>query len=272
MTRHPAAEKRLTVAWPMPRLAPVRSSVRRGLVAGWHLLVFQLLCAVAAGEAKRSTVRRELRIGSSDCFAPWADVVVLTDRAASCATRGRCRTGEGDAVVQPKRPLLPELDLLRDDAVTRPVRRPRHRADRRISRYSAHRLLEREAAFERSRLVARPGADLRHARARREIASASSAATGSTSRAADLALQRLPIERQRRLRRLRSIPGPSRCRRSCRRRSRARRSPSTAPCAHWAVRRASTVASVMAFGIDRLRPFWPRRTRPRTGATAHRPR
>jgi hypothetical protein len=30
MTRQPAAENRLTVAWPMPRLAPVRSSVRRG--------------------------------------------------------------------------------------------------------------------------------------------------------------------------------------------------------------------------------------------------
>ena len=29
MTRQPAAAKRLTVAWPMPRLAPVRSSVRR---------------------------------------------------------------------------------------------------------------------------------------------------------------------------------------------------------------------------------------------------
>jgi hypothetical protein len=30
ITRQPAAEKRLTVAWPMPRLAPVRRSVRRG--------------------------------------------------------------------------------------------------------------------------------------------------------------------------------------------------------------------------------------------------
>jgi hypothetical protein len=30
ITRHPAAEKRFTVACPMPRLAPVSSSVRRG--------------------------------------------------------------------------------------------------------------------------------------------------------------------------------------------------------------------------------------------------
>ena len=35
MTRQPAEEKRITVAWPIPRLAPVRSSVRRGaLVVG----------------------------------------------------------------------------------------------------------------------------------------------------------------------------------------------------------------------------------------------
>jgi hypothetical protein len=30
MTRHPAEEKRLTVAWPMPREAPVSSIARRG--------------------------------------------------------------------------------------------------------------------------------------------------------------------------------------------------------------------------------------------------
>jgi hypothetical protein len=30
MTRQPAEEKRITVACPMPRLAPVKSSVRRG--------------------------------------------------------------------------------------------------------------------------------------------------------------------------------------------------------------------------------------------------
>ena len=30
MTRQPAAEKRFTVAWPMPRLAPVSRRVRRG--------------------------------------------------------------------------------------------------------------------------------------------------------------------------------------------------------------------------------------------------
>src|SRR4029079_12757063 len=79
--------------------------------------------------------------------------------------RRRARTGEGDAVVQPERPLLPELDLLRDDAEARPVRRPRHRGYAEFRRVEGHRLLERHTAFQRRRLLARPGADLRHARA-----------------------------------------------------------------------------------------------------------
>src|SRR5436190_1843095 len=41
MTRQPAEEKRITVAWPMPRLAPVRSSVRRGVLAGVGIKVLQ---------------------------------------------------------------------------------------------------------------------------------------------------------------------------------------------------------------------------------------
>ena len=41
MTRQPAEEKRITVAWPMPRLAPVRSSVRRGALDEVGMKVFQ---------------------------------------------------------------------------------------------------------------------------------------------------------------------------------------------------------------------------------------
>src|ERR1700724_4092496 len=41
MTRQPAEEKRITVAWPMPRLAPVRSSVRRGVLAEEGMEIFQ---------------------------------------------------------------------------------------------------------------------------------------------------------------------------------------------------------------------------------------
>ena len=42
MTRQPAEEKRITVAWPIPRLAPVRSSVRRGALDEGGMQVFQL--------------------------------------------------------------------------------------------------------------------------------------------------------------------------------------------------------------------------------------
>ena len=44
MTRQPAAEKRFTVACPMPRLAPVSSSVRGGgLVCEFGIAFFSFL-------------------------------------------------------------------------------------------------------------------------------------------------------------------------------------------------------------------------------------
>jgi hypothetical protein len=42
MTRQPADEKRITVAWPMPRLAPVRSNVRRGALDDCGMKVIQV--------------------------------------------------------------------------------------------------------------------------------------------------------------------------------------------------------------------------------------
>jgi hypothetical protein len=42
MTRQPAEENRIAVAWPMPRLAPVKSSVRRGALDEEGMQVFQL--------------------------------------------------------------------------------------------------------------------------------------------------------------------------------------------------------------------------------------
>src|SRR5580704_695720 len=92
MTRQPAAENRFTVAWPMPRLAPVRRSVRRG----WLLVIIVM------------SSRIQSRLGPR---------------------RVQTWTRERDAVVKPERPLLPELDLLRNDAVAHPIGRPRHRAD-----------------------------------------------------------------------------------------------------------------------------------------------
>src|SRR6202045_4755936 len=38
MTRQPVAEKRFTVAWPMPRLAPVSSRARRGWLS-WGVVI-----------------------------------------------------------------------------------------------------------------------------------------------------------------------------------------------------------------------------------------
>src|SRR6202034_624492 len=54
MTRQPAAENRFTVAWPMPRLAPVSRSVRRGWVGVGILVVLSLKDrAVLSSTARR---------------------------------------------------------------------------------------------------------------------------------------------------------------------------------------------------------------------------
>ena len=134
ITRQPAAEKRFTVAWPMPRLAPVSSSVRRG----WLVLEF--------------------------------GISALTDTCRTLGPRlAQRRAAELDAVVQAERPVVPELDRDRHDAVAGPVRRARHGAERVFRRVERDRLLEGEPAFQRARLLARPGADLRALRAGREI-------------------------------------------------------------------------------------------------------
>ena len=56
------------------------------LVAGWHLLVFRFFSVPSLPVKQSGQLSGELRIGSSDCFAPGADVLVLTDRGAPCAT------------------------------------------------------------------------------------------------------------------------------------------------------------------------------------------
>ena len=192
MTRQPAAEKRFTVACPMPRLAPVSSSVRRGwLVCGFTI-----------------TMR----------FHGYIRVLVhaLAERVAA----------ELDPVMQAERPVVPELDLHRHDAVAGPVRRARHGAERVFRAVERDRLLEREPAFQRARLLARPGADLRALRAGGEIG------VGLLRRHAlhrpahaHLPVQRLPVEQQRRPSDLRPVPAPFGSRCWCRRRSRAHRCP-----------------------------------------------
>src|SRR3982750_349451 len=110
ITRQPALEKRITVAWPMPRLAPVRSSVRRG----------PLLLEIGMGSSDfQSGIKPRLGPGLIRAVA-----------------------AEFDAVVQPERAVVPEFELRRRDAPTAPPRRARHLADNILGRNLSDRLLE----------------------------------------------------------------------------------------------------------------------------------
>src|SRR4029077_5376616 len=64
---------------------------------------------------------------------------------------------ELDAVVQTERTVVPELDPVRYDPISAPVRRPRDRSDHVFRGVARDRLLERQPALERCRLSARPG-------------------------------------------------------------------------------------------------------------------
>src|ERR1700743_656673 len=128
MTRHPALEKRIPVAWPMPRLAPVSSSVRRGaLEIGMKGL--EALSGYGAGVTdlrnSKSRIEPGLRPG-------------LIRRIAA----------EFDAIVQTERAVVPELDLPRRDSPAAPARRPRHIADEVFGGDLRNRLLESETAFQ----------------------------------------------------------------------------------------------------------------------------
>src|SRR5205814_776160 len=83
------------------------------LVAGWHLLVFRFF-SVPSLPAKQSGQLSGANCGSvrrvALLLAPVSRCLRIEARLAP--RRGRARTGEGDAVMQPERPLLPELDLL----------------------------------------------------------------------------------------------------------------------------------------------------------------
>src|SRR5262245_27584520 len=72
------------------------------------------------------------------------------------------------ALVQPKRAVVPELDLERAHAKDRPVRGPRHFAEPMSGRLDRYRLFQRKAALERARLLRGPGAELGPSRTRCE--------------------------------------------------------------------------------------------------------
>src|ERR1700733_7573533 len=167
ITRQPAAEKRFTVAWPMPRLAPVRSSVRRG----WLLVAMVV----------RFISRIEARLGPG------------------CP---RLVSRESNAIVQAIQSFLPEFDFLRYDTIARPEWRPWHGTDAELRGIDCDCLLERQPAFQRRGLLARPSADLRHARPCREVG-VGFLFRNWVHRAArtHLALQRFPVKRQRSVRR-----------------------------------------------------------------------
>src|SRR5713101_2278078 len=99
MTRQPALENRIAVACPMPRLAPVRSSVRRGALVEVGIELFQV-----------SISGIEPDLGPALC-------------------RCRCIAAEFDAVVQAERTVVPELEAGRRDAPAAPPGRTRHFAD-----------------------------------------------------------------------------------------------------------------------------------------------
>src|SRR3712207_6686577 len=113
MTRQPAAENRLTVAWPMPRLAPVSSMTRRP----WFEVGAAKRSPSGLEEAGRyaARLRKAMRrvlttlSGIEPALAPALAILL-----------------EQHAVVQPKRPVLPELHRDRHDPETGPIGRARH--------------------------------------------------------------------------------------------------------------------------------------------------
>src|SRR6185295_14975502 len=72
-------------------------------------------------------------------------------------------------VMQAERLVLPELDVVRDQAEARPMRRPRYRADRVFGGEGCDPLLQLEPAFQPARLLRGPGADLARFMAAGEI-------------------------------------------------------------------------------------------------------
>ena len=136
MTRQPAAEKRFTVAWPMPRLAPVSSSARRGwfdcgvTMKSNPKTRAHAKAVCAAVEMETAARSRVASVAQGPSNGRESLISRIQPRLApGCA---RCLAPELDAVVQPERPVLPELDRQRHEAVAGPVRRPRHGSDARI--------------------------------------------------------------------------------------------------------------------------------------------
>src|ERR1700682_1988329 len=112
MTRQPALEHRIAVAWPMPRLAPVRSSVRRGALDEDDIngsLVLRVMPGHVPGIHVFGPIRSSAMTvsvsGIEPDFAPG-----LRRRIAA----------EFDAVVQAERTVVPEFEAGRRNAPAAP--------------------------------------------------------------------------------------------------------------------------------------------------------
>ena len=134
MTRQPAAEKRLTVACPIP--GSRRSAAARG--AAGSIAASPWAIKVPASDSLRS-------LTDKPSLAPGRIERSRRNSSRSCSRNGRsCQNS---------------IEAARGDSRSNAAAAARFRW--RISRVVRDRLLERQAAFERCRLLAGPGADLR---------------------------------------------------------------------------------------------------------------
>src|SRR6266404_6255885 len=158
MTRQPAEEKRITVAWPIPRLAPVSSSVRRGAldeegINGSLVPRHARLCRASTCSDLLET-RTWMAGKRAWRLSPAMTVQVSGVEPHFTPAFGRSIAAKFDAVVQAERSVMPELEAARRDAPAAPPGRARHVADHMLGGDQRDRLFEREPAFQRLRLLA----------------------------------------------------------------------------------------------------------------------
>src|SRR5260370_24825021 len=126
MTRQPAEEKRITVACPMPRLAPVRSSVRRGVLldeVGINGFSFSPSCPALCRASSLTFSRRRRKTWMAGTSPAMTPTLWIKPRLGPWLIRPRA--AELDAVVQAGRAVGPEPELGRQNAPAAPARLPR---------------------------------------------------------------------------------------------------------------------------------------------------